>query len=191
MAQLTSRIKVVSMDLELSTEHDLCCDLIFRNLMAEIRGGIYAAVMAAPPCSTFTGARRQSPGDGHNCPGPLRTAYGSGRYGLSTLLPPDRERVRIGTLLAVRTAMILKECRRLRIPFVYETPREISDDAPNMLYLDEFEELMKDEQIVMITVDQCRFGAATTKPTALLLFGIDAEEAFPSEERRCNNPRQQ
>lgn len=58
----------------------------------------YDGYLMSPPCSTFTPARRE--GDGG--PRPLRTSWGPERYGRKDLKSHEKEKVKVGTLLAKR-----------------------------------------------------------------------------------------
>lgn len=92
--------KCVEYDLVNGTEQDLANDAVWQSLISDIRAGRYDAMLAGPPCNTYTNARQL---DGLG-PGPLRGATGDDRYGLPHLRPDDQIKVRTGTLLAVRTA---------------------------------------------------------------------------------------
>ena len=79
---------------------DLADDLIWASVTADILAGKYQAMMAAPPCSTFSSARAR----------PLRGCEGASRYGLSGLSAKDQTSVRLGTLLASRAAHAARLC---------------------------------------------------------------------------------
>ena len=164
---------LVSFDTEIDDEHDMADEFAWKQLYHDLESDVYDGSGWAPPCSTFAAARGSHPGETWG-PQPLRTAAGPERYGLRTLKASDKDTVRLGTLLAVRTAAALKLCLKKRIPFFYETPLP-KDGKVSMTLLDEFSEIICHPEVVYWRINQCRWGASTTKPTLLLTFLLDHE----------------
>eukprot|EP00972_Heterocapsa_arctica_P076000 11209154-Heterocapsa_arctica.AAC.1 len=71
--------------------------------MASILARVFSASLWSPPCSTFSAARSL----GGFGPAPLRSHSGPDRYGYKSLRPREKEEVRLGTLLALRTVEAL------------------------------------------------------------------------------------
>eukprot|EP00974_Lingulodinium_polyedra_P056892 5472733-Lingulodinium_polyedra.AAC.1 len=137
--------------------------------------------MWAPPCSTFSSVRARKGSVG---PRPVRTASGSGRYGLSDLYPSEKEDVRLGTLLALRACRGMKECIVADVPFIFETPWP-KEGHPSITKLDEYLEVIGSGKVIEVKVDQCMYGAPTRKPTLLAGFGVDMQTLAAE----CDHPQ--
>ncbi len=88
------------------------------------------------PCSTFSSGRT---GDGG--PVPLRGTSGADMYGLPGLSLKDKEKVRVGTILALRGAALAKECLAKDIPWLAETP-QFKEGEPSLLRLPEWADII-------------------------------------------------
>jgi len=109
-------------------------------------------------------------------------------YGLPNLSPADKEKVRIGTLLAVRTAEGLVLHLRLLIPFIFETPAP-RPGRPHITLLEEFRPIVDDPRVDTLIFDQCTCGAPGAKATMLLLFMIPRDQVqLPVPPGRCCHP---
>ena len=97
---LNLEVQVVAYDNIYGAEFDLCDDLVWNKVLADIRKNEYDALFSSPPCSTF-GCRRDDGG-----PPPLRGHEGGDCYGYKNLEPRDQEKVKVGTLCAVRAAAV-------------------------------------------------------------------------------------
>ena len=162
---------VLTIDIELGDGHDLACDTKWEFLVALMRAKAFKASLLSPPCCTFSVARKH--GDGG--PPPLRGCNDVEIYGLRGLTPAQTADVRLGTLLAVRTAEALTIHVELLIPFIYETPAE-REGKPHMTKLPEFKPILDNPEVTKFVFDQCTAGARGAKSTLLLLFRIKREE---------------
>ena len=81
---------------------DLAGDTIFETLLARARANSCSAVLASPPCSTFSVGRKGSDGGPVRLRGPAPPEL----YGLKGIKGQDKGRVRLGTLLALRCAQL-------------------------------------------------------------------------------------
>ena len=111
-------------------DFDLCDDLVWNRLLSEMHEDEYDALFSSPPCSTF-GCRRDDGG-----PPPLRGHEGSDRYGYKNLEPEDQERIRVGTLCAVRAAVAAEVFENANKPWLNEQPRR-QEGRPHMYLLDD------------------------------------------------------
>ena len=173
-------IQCKCLDTEISLDHDLLdqsnWDVVWRDLDE------YDGRLLLPPCGTFSAARRV--GDGG--PKPLRSFDGPGRYGLSDLTPAEKEKVRVGNVLAIRSSRVCKRSHISKKPWILEQPHHRVDKSKtSMLTLDEFVELMGLDGVIKYTFDQCMFGAKWEKTTDLL-SNIPGLEMF---NQRCNHPK--
>ena len=156
-------------DLVNGAHQDLVSDHVWQEVMLNIKNGKYEAMLAGPPCNTYPNARKT----GEQGPQPLRGAIGPDRYGLKNLNVSDHEKVKVGTLLAVRTAEAILAMDRLEKPTVAEQPKWIDDGLHVSMYnLDEFGPMKNNPNFEFRNLAQCEYGAPTTKPTTLLLGRI-------------------
>ena len=102
----------------------------------------------------------------------MRAASGPARYGRLSLLPKDKEAVRVGTLLAVRAAEVMNafvdQCKPVRVeqPIWKRDGRSVS-----MFNLDEFATLLKRMGVSFRDMAQCHYGAKMA--TTLFSFRLD------------------
>ena len=87
------------LDTEISTDHDLLDQSNWGELWKVIDD--YDGRLLSPPCGTFSAARQSTDGR----PMPLRSAESPGRYGLPSLRPAEKLKVRVGNVLAIRSPM--------------------------------------------------------------------------------------
>eukprot|EP00435_Cladocopium_sp_Y103_P030056 s3225_g7.t1 len=163
----------VEYDVVNGEDQDLTNDAIWQRVLADIKAGKYDGMLAGPPCNSFTNARKHD-GEG---PGPLRGAHGDERYGLQGLSEEDKQKVRVGTLLALRTSEAATELLCQEKPSIIEQPRWKQDgNSVSMFNLDEFQELLQRPHVRHADLVQCEYGARTTKPTTLMLAMIGTDE---------------
>ena len=166
------------MDTEISPDHNLLDQSVWDELWKVLDD--YEARLLSPPCGTFSAARRSTDGG----PMPLRSSEGPGRYGLANLRPEEKEKVRVGNVLAIRSSRVCKRSHLSKKPWILEQPHHrISQGKTSMFNLDEFVELMGLDGVYKYTFDQCMFGAMWEKATDLL-SNIPGLVQF---ELRCNH----
>ena len=85
-------------DIEISPEHDLLDQGLWGNVENNLEEGKYDGGMNAPPCGTFCANRSNDGG-----PRALRGPEPPDLYGIKGLVPKEKESVRQGTCLALRT----------------------------------------------------------------------------------------
>ena len=156
---------VVDFDIANGPHCNIADDFIWDPLLTRIEAGEFSALIAAPPCGTFSRVRRLPGG-----PPPLRGRVGADRYGLKGLRPQDAETVRVHNLLAIRTAQAAQTMIRQRRIVVVEQPAA-SEGEISMLHLDEFLILLESCQHTKAV--QCPFGAASSKKTSWITSGVD------------------
>ena len=144
-----------------SMSHDLADQHAFDHLTGHIDSRRYDGSLTSPPCSTFSSARNNPGG-----PRPLRGHAGRDRYGFKNLFPDEQEKVRLGTLLAVRAADICRRFADLDLPWLAENPPQ-SEGKPSLFGLDEWVQLIAQASAQRTLVAQCMFGADHGKPTEL------------------------
>ena len=164
-------------DFDLTDNENWC------RLSSRISVGCYDACLLGPPCNTFSNARNDHDGG----PQPLRTASGAERYGRQGLEPKDKEKVKIGTLLAVRSARVFSDFHNQRKPAVLEQPLWIQDGTSvSMLNFDEYARLRSLPGVSVRDMVQCVYGARVVKSTTLLSYLVDLSDV----KSECNHPVQ-
>ena len=99
----------------------------------------------------------------------------------------NKDKVKLGTLLAARTAEAAHEFCMQEKPFIIEQPKWKQDSKSVSMYnLDEFSALLEQAGVSLIELSQCKFGAKTTKPTTLVALGL-SEHNLNIE---CDHPSQ-
>ena len=161
-------IECDEIDTQICPAHDLLDDEVWLRIYNKLMAGFYDGVLVGPPCNTYTCARKMDSG-----PGPLRSAVGTGRYGLDGLKPIEQSKVKAGTLLAQRASVALETMREQGKPAINEQPLWKRDGkAVSMYNLDEFVELLNRPEVRVQNIVQCEYGARTSKPTTLMLVNI-------------------
>ena len=90
--------EVVVYDIEISADHDLLDEGAWSHVRGDLEDGVYDGRMHAPPCGTFCANRSNDGG-----PPPLRGPEPPDLYGYKHLAINDKDSVRKGTCLALRT----------------------------------------------------------------------------------------
>ena len=171
-------------------DQDLADDATWGRIRSRIKAGDWDIVLAGPECGTFCPARRLPP------PRPPVLRSLDHLYGFPKsmareldLIPSDFEDIRMGNLLAERTA----EAGHLQMDggraFIFEQPAPW-DGHPHMFMFKSFQALVE-RGARHIDFDQCQLGGESTKPTRLLYAGVDiAGSPFASLQLRCQHPKQ-
>ena len=99
---------VVTYDVLDGPQNDLLDDAVWDPIYSRIQGGEFKALIASPPCGTFSRLRGLP-----NGPPKLRGLAGGERYGLPNLTPQQKDHVRKHTLLAVRALQACEAMAKL------------------------------------------------------------------------------
>ena len=172
----------VDVDIVNGSEFDLVDEHYYQELLRRIRAGEFDGGVISPPCSTFSNARRADGGG----PIPLRTPTGPRRYGLPSLKPADKDKVKVGTLLALRAAEVFRAFKEQGKPVILEQPHWKQEDpaAVSMFDLDEYQELMSDDAVQLADFDQCLYGVSHAKRTTVIYvhmnLGASSSAAYPA-----------
>ena len=161
------------------TGQDLLDDVLWDEVTGRIDGDDADGGLMSPPCSTFSEAR-----SGQGGPCALRGPEPPEIYGLPDLWPEDKEKVRIGTALALRSADAAHRFQAKGLPWLFETPRP-KPGKPSVFSLPEVAALLELEGVTDSWLLQCEFGAETSKPTGIRgSFGLD------DAPQRCTHRKQ-
>ncbi|CAK0827555.1 unnamed protein product [Prorocentrum cordatum] len=138
----------------------------------------FYGILTAPPCNTFTRARRKRR-DGRGGPPPLRGPEEHDRYGLKHLKPEDQDKDKKDTPLALRLGDMLASNLKDGAPTINEQPHFDQHDAEESMYnLDEFQMVRKAEGIGLHDLDQYECCAVTEKRSSILTIGNDLKDSF-------------
>jgi len=174
VAAICPQATLLSTDVIIDVAHDIACDSMWLQIKCIIASGHLSGTIWSPPCSTFSSARNGHDGG----PPPLRGAEADTIYGLPNLPKEWLERVKLGTLLALRTSAGLLLCITHCVPFIFEQPKG-RPGRPHMTLLPPFAPIRAHPLVTAKDVDQCRFGALASKRTELLLFLIKETDGTP------------
>ena len=163
------RLGSPSLALEINdgSHFDLSDVVVFQMLIGWVASGIVWGAHAGTPCTSFTRARRGTPGS--SMPGPVRS--NEHINGLPNLSLKDLELVRVGNLLAHRSGAILRALFDRRKPISEENPRN------SFLWIRRDRLQLVHDGASLVSVDQCMFGAPWRKRTGLLLGHVGLNRA--------------
>ena len=143
---------------------DLSADHTWEYWLQNLRR--YQFVLMEPVCSSFSPARRHALSSQDKGPRPLRSR--DEVYGLRSPTPPftskELKLLQEGNYFGRRSLLLARAAYALGIPVAIESPHLIFDDQTSIFL---FEEAMHLDRLgaVDVVVDQCRYGALSTKPT--------------------------
>ncbi len=186
---MEERARIHNLDVfVLSIDVALCpirCDLqnpeVIGKLKSLIFGGKICALLAGPPCDTWSRARTlglQCCGDmlqpGATCgtcrrriPRPLRT--GERLWGLGNLNKKEMIALKLANTLYRATMTLAAMAHTRGIPWLIEHPEAPTDRAHASSWrLPETTTMASIEGVETISFHQCIFGARSTKPTTLM-----------------------
>ncbi|CAK0891828.1 unnamed protein product [Prorocentrum cordatum] len=105
---------------------------------------------------------------------------GRDRYGLKHLKPEDQDKVKKGTLLALRAGDMLASSLKDGAPIINEQPHFDPDDPEDtsMYNLDEFQAVRMAEGVSLHDLVQCEYGAEVEKRSSILAINVDLKDAF-------------
>lgn len=163
-------------DIEYDESMDLADQQVWDELEARLQQ--YDGYLMSPPCSTFTAARKADDGG----PPPLRGTTGRERYGLSNLGADDIQKVKLGTLMALRAHAVATHAETFDKTWVLEQPHWKPGNT-SMFMLDEFQELLAKPDVNVYTLAQCGYGADAEKLTDLM-----TNRSLEHLETKCKHP---
>ena len=147
--------KALAVDVKYGSEFDITLKSYYSWLCRIIRSGLVVAVMMAPPCTTFSRARRP----------PLRSsAHPWGlpeQSGHSQLIDSNK--------VTKRVIGIIKLCLQLRVPLIVENP-----NSSMFWFLPQLQQVIASRFSAFARADFCQFGTAWRKPTRFLCVCCDS-----------------
>ena len=146
----------------------------FDHWIRRIKAGEFHAVLMALPSDTFIA--------------PLRGIEGHEIYGLKDLSAHDKEKVRCGTILALRGAGVAGLCDKRRIPWLAGTSKH-QQGLPSLLLLPEWSVIHDTADINKSTVFKGGLGSRWQEATELWgRCSLEGLPTFPDHEAAVHYP---
>ena len=156
---------VVSMDLARDPAEDLTRRDVLRLIKAWLRSKLIGGVWLAPPCSSWSSARRGAPGTRG---GPLRSRQHV--WGLPNVEADAQPMLAVGNATAAATLQIINLCVKLHIPVAVENPTtSLLWQVPALLRLSRHHSCHRHVS------DFCQYGTPWRKRTTVLSWYTDGE----------------
>ena len=157
-------------------EDNILDDDVYARILEDVKSGQFAAIFAAPPCSTFSVARHFDSNGKDPGPPPVRSR--SHIRELPDLPPTRKAEARRANEIVGRTCALLLTGWRIGTEFILENPADHGDPASHRLFLTEehapmwlmaeIKALSKLTKAGTVTFPQCELGAPWQKDTTLM-----------------------
>ena len=156
----------LTIDLWNGDGYDLLDAAIQNAVLGYIRARRVTAVCAAPPCGSWSRARR-GPADGSGPPPPIRST--SRPLGLPDILlrPADAQKVREGNAVMRFLVKLVDACLSAGTPLIIENPR-----SSILWHAGPLRRALAHWRVGFVDCDQCQYGAAWMKATRLAAVGV-------------------
>lgn len=171
---------VVAIDLRAEHPCDVLDDRLCYEMMKDIKAGEYDALGVATPCETFSPLREHPPG-----PRVLRTK----EHPLGLLEPEfnltkeEINQVKESNSLIATSQTAIELMLDLKRPFWWENPDH--GEKVHMWSTPMAQAILDKNRVYMAALDQCVFGAETTKPT---IFAHGHMNLSGIDDKRCDHP---
>ena len=176
---------------------DLLDDSVYETLLERVKNGEFLAIIAAPPCSTFSISRFIKPKGGKEGPAPLRTR--SEISGIAHLTEHGQRVVGDANTLVRRTCALLAAGAVVGTQFLVENPSDRGDPRETDIYLHEdhgplwlMPAMLALERVTSarrVTFPMCAFQSPWQKFTTLLHSPGFEPWIAPLESLRCHHKR--
>ena len=183
-------------------KHDLLLDPCFTALLNKASRGVYRALFAAPPCSTFSITRfRNYEGPNPLDRGPPVIRTRSHIMGLPDVPPKNLNELRRANLLVTRCAILAEEIADHGGSFLIEHPSDRGCPQNTLTYHPDFKEhgpiwlfpdivrLMQKFNAKQITFSACRFNSVHQKHTTILISPDLTSRLAHLSSMTCDHPR--
>lgn len=156
-------------------------DATWNLIIQDIELGMFEALWVATPCNTFSPLREKQPG-----PRILRTVQEIQgiRKGLT---PAEQKQVKESNIMTSRSGEAIAKMEGISRPWGLENP-DHPEDKPSLWMMPAIKKVRQIQGAKEINFDQCRTGLDTTKPTKLLVKGLNLDHL---RNLRCDHPKVQ
>ena len=180
--------------MEETLKEDILDDKVFAPLLARVRAAEFLAIIAAPPCSTFSIARFITAKDGRGAP---RVRTRQHIRGLPRVSPKHLKELRNANAIVARTVSILSAAHSVGTQWILENPADRGDQSRPELWLHdehgpiwEMPEMKALQRICgarLVTFPMCAFSAPWQKYTSLLYSAGFEAWLEPLDRLRCTH----
>ena len=184
-------------------EHNILNDATFAELLSDARAGKFAALMLAPPCSTFSLTRFFTPEDGTPGAPPVRDAAHPDGLPIERLPPRHVREVKMSNLIISRMVEVAIAAHHstANATIVIENPADRKDPSSpafdasfsmhgSLFDTTPFKKLAAAVNLLKATFAYCRLGSDHQKYTTLY-FTADASsilDTLNGADYQCNHP---
>ena len=148
-------------DYEHSSRNNLSRMSAWNSILKNLH--LFHAVGIDLPCNTWSRARRAPKNS--RLPGPLRGETTPDIFGLLGLSEKDRQKVQDANCMLFGALKVIRKCLRLQIPGYLENPL-----TSRLWKTPGIQKLLQSSHVKLVKTDQCQYGSAWRKPTALLCW---------------------
>ena len=164
-------VSVLLIDLALSDQHDMMNTERVERLLRKLRSQEIAAVLAAPPCETWSRARGRIIDP--DAPGPRILRDFHSPWCKSGLTKPELEQLRVANGLMYTTLLVALTCLMAGVRFVVEHPAApVEAQLATIWRTWPIKLLLQHHAVVLHTIWQSDFGAKFRKPTTLMTIWL-------------------
>ena len=185
--QLEINIEIFSIDLAINPKADLTNKDFLEKLSSLCREGFFHAIMAAPPCTTWSRARFNT---SHPGPRPIRTRMEPwGRTDIF-LTTSEAKKLFLGTELLLATLSLMKTVALAGSVALLEHPQDPRGPPFQSIWdTDIMKETCEEIDFADGNLDQCQYGQDARKATKIRMFGPYAAlpESMTHLRRRCTH----
>ena len=171
---------VVAIDTQAEYPADMLDDNMFDKIMKDVKDGAFDALGVATPCETFSPLRENPPG-----PRPVRSMeHPLGMLSEEfNLTQSEIKQVKEGNSLIGASQEAIEGFLDLKLPFWWENP-DHGDDKVDMWKTPMAADILRRDEVHLAALDQCVFGAETTKPTIFAYANMDLSTI---DDKRCSH----
>eukprot|EP00438_Fugacium_kawagutii_P023754 Skav215448 [mRNA] locus=scaffold2193:79290:80330:+ [translate_table: standard] len=159
--------QVLLVDLALSPSHDVTDTQLMNQFLEWYRSGFVAAVLAAPPCETWSQARH-NPVNLPNAPRPIRSSKHP--FGLDGLTKDELDQIFVSSQLLFTALRLIFGAIIHQIPATLEHPKmPAKKDRASIWFLPWLRRFLTHQKVQLVSINQAEFGAGSVKPTDFLV----------------------
>ena len=173
---------------------DILDDEVYDKLLERVKAAEFLAIIAAPPCSTFSISRFIEAKGGRGAP---RVRSRTHVRGLPNVNPKHRKELTLANSIVARTVAILTAGHLVGTQWILENPADRGDPANHRLFLHEGHgpmwlmpelcALRKCCSASMVTFPMCAFSAPWQKYTSLMFSAGFDTWLLPLDKLRCEH----
>lgn len=159
--------QVLLIDLALSPQHDVTGHHLFDLFRSWFCCGCIASLLIAPPCETWSQARR-NPTDVQNAPRPIRSAQFP--FGLDGLTQAELDQILVSSSLLFVSLRLFFLAIIHQVPATMEHPHAPAKrERASIWFLPWIQRFLEHTDVELLPINQAEYGAGSLKPTHLLM----------------------